>query len=202
MKKDIIFKILTIFSEIDGKIAESQSLTQLHCPPLCGICCSTSRKVEASVIEMLPLAEELFRRGEAADWLERLSQVGDTAPCVFYQPDPLISGNGRCGFYSWRPSVCRLFGFASVKDKNGKPILAACIYQKKAFPALVESAGKAVAEGLVSLNFTDFSLQFSGIDPYLGTRLLPINRAARIALEKYGLEMQMADSQHFSKGDR
>ncbi|OQX23610.1 MAG: hypothetical protein BWK80_25130 [Desulfobacteraceae bacterium IS3] len=147
---------------------------------------------------MLPLAEELFRRNEAADWLARLAEVGDTDSCVFYQPDPLIPGNGRCRFYSRRPSLCRLFGSASVKDKNGKAILAACVCQKKAFPSIVESAGKAVSEGLVSLNFTDFSIQFSGIDPYLGTRLLPINRAARIALEKYGLEMQMADSQHFS----
>jgi len=197
MEKDVIFRILTIFSQIDRKIAEFQSVTTLHCPPLCGKCC-TSNKIEVSVAEMFPLAEELFRRDEAVVWLGRLSAAGDTDICLFYQPDPLIPGNGRCQFYSWRPSVCRLFGFASVKDKKGKPKLAACARQKISFPSIVESAGNSVQSGLIALNFTDYSIQLSGVDPYLGSRLLPINRAARIALEKYGLEMQMAGSQHFS----
>lgn len=194
MQKNIISGISAIYSQIDKETETFRAKTSLQCPPGCGICC-TSVKVEATVLEMLPLARELFQQGEAFRWLEHIPEADDERKCVFYQPDPLISVKGRCLVYPWRPSLCRLFGFAAVKDKNGRSEAVICKYQKKSMPRIAAAVKAAVLNGLSIPRFTDFSMQISALDPSPENRLIPINQATRLALEKYGLALQLTVSQ-------
>ncbi|MBS3906955.1 MAG: YkgJ family cysteine cluster protein [Syntrophaceae bacterium] len=58
-----------------------------------------------------------FLEERPKQWLERIASVRETERCVFFHPDPLIPGNGHCQLYVFRPSVCRLFPFAAMKNE-------------------------------------------------------------------------------------
>jgi len=147
--------------------------------------------VEATVTEMLPAAQELFQRGAAYEVLERLRSDGDAGMCVFFVPDSVESLKGHCRYYSWRPTVCRLFGLAARKNKRSRLDLAFCKCQKEWAPALVAAALDALSGGQKAPDYTNFSIRFSALD----NELMPINRATRMAVERYGLRVQMAEAQ-------
>jgi uncharacterized protein len=185
-------QVMELYTQIDQKIAAFQQATQLHCPPGCGACCENPQ-VEVTPLELLPLAIELFQRGEATDWLERVSTELLPDVCVFYKPDPLIPGNGRCQVYPWRPTLCRLFGFATVRNRLSQPELAACVRHKATQPDQVAQAQAAIAQGLPAPNFAELSQQVANLDPYWGTQPMPINQALRVALERVGISYQYQD---------
>ena len=113
--RDLSCSVLELYSEMDRQTAEFRTTTGLRCLPGCGRCCDSAAP-EVTVIELLPAAEELFSRGEAQQWLERIASIRGTEKCIRYQPDPLIPGNGRCRLYLWRPSACRLFAFGAIRN--------------------------------------------------------------------------------------
>ena len=78
---DLSHRVLELYSEMDSRTSEFQSRTGLQCPPGCGQCCE-SAVPEATVIELLPAAEELFSRGEAQQWLERIASIRKNERCV------------------------------------------------------------------------------------------------------------------------
>jgi Fe-S-cluster containining protein len=188
MGSGFVSKVVELYAVIDRHTSALQAATGLHCPPGCGRCCS-SEEVEATVVEMLPLAVEVFRLGEAERWLELIDRGNSSEACVLYQADVLVSGNGRCSFYAWRPIVCRLFGFAAVKNKHGKPELVACAREKEIMPLAVVRAQEGFAAGAQAPNFTDYSLQIRGLEP--GGSLMPVNLAVQLALEREGLRRRL-----------
>jgi Fe-S-cluster containining protein len=190
MNRDVLKQVTDLYDRIDEQTAALQGATGLHCPPGCGKCCENP-EVETTVLEMLPLALELWRRGEASAWLDRVAQVNECDPCVFYSPDPFIPGNGRCSVYPWRPSLCRLFAFATVNDKQGTPQLAACVRHKATIPEEVDRAKSAIAAGLDAANFSHVSTQIANLDPSLGIERFPINQALKLALQRVGLIAQL-----------
>ncbi len=187
--RNLINSVLELYSEMDRQTAEFRKATGLYCLSGCGQCCA-SASPEVMVIELLPAAEELFSRGEAQPWLERLGSVGEAERCVFFQPDPLIPGNGRCQLYAFRPSVCRLFAFAAMKNKHGKAELVTCRRLKEERPIAVKAAQEAISEGLATPSFDSFSIKIAALEPSFGRWRVPINRALRLALERYGLTVQ------------
>ncbi len=178
---------------MDRKTAEFQGATGLRCPPGCGECCESARP-KATMIELLPAAQELFLRGEAELWLERISFAGESGPCVFYRPDPHVFGNGRCGLYEFRPSVCRLFGFATMKNKKGRYELVTCHRQKETDPERFRNVEEAISKGLSAPSFDHFLLRVLVLEPALAKERFPINQALRLALERYGLMLQIGSS--------
>jgi Fe-S-cluster containining protein len=189
MDATVLARLLEVYEEIDNQTAAMRAITELRCPPGCGRCCS-STTVEATVLEMLPVARELLRRREALSLLERLGAADDEGPCVFYQPERSAPGEGCCGIYVLRPSVCRLFGYGAVKNKYGIAQLAVCTVMNEVIPRAAQGAADAVRRGLAAPTFTDFARQVAGLEPALGGRVLPINRALRFALEREGLALQ------------
>jgi Fe-S-cluster containining protein len=196
-------QVMAVYAQIDQATTAFQIATGIHCPSGCGQCCE-SPNVEATPLEMLPLALELFRTGDVDLWLEQVAATNEAGPCVFYKPDPLIPGNGRCQKYPWRPSVCRLFGFAAVSRKNGIPELAACIRHKQLMPELVDAARAMLLEQSRSTDsqsqpsltpvpgFAEYSQLVTNLDPTWGTERMPINRALKIALERVGVVMTLS----------
>jgi len=152
LNHDISVAVTAVYQNLDAQIASFQTATGLHCPEGCGQCCENP-EIEATPLEMLPLAAELLRRGDARQWLDKAHRADHSGQCVFYRPDPLISGHGRCHLYLWRPVLCCLFGFAALPDKQGVPRLAICRQHKATMPETVAMSQVAIADGLPVVQF-------------------------------------------------
>lgn len=180
---------MAVFQDIDRQTAEFQQATGLQCPPGCGKCCQ-SPTVEVTVLDCLPYAIELLSQNSAIAVLEQLAALPVNAPCIFYQMDAVIPGNGRCGIYAWRPALCRLFGFATVRDKHGQVELATCVEHKASQPAIVAEIPAALVQGLAAPSFSQCTQSIAEIEPSMGTECMPINQAWQQAIERVGLWMQ------------
>lgn len=185
-------QVMDLYRQIDQQTHAFQAETQLHCPTGCGRCCENPH-VEATPLEMVPLAVELFRQGEAVKWLES-TEVNETNTCLFYEPDLLTPGNGRCQIYPWRPSICRLFGYATVTDRDGQPRFAACMRHKADIPEVVATIQEAIAQGLPAPSFAT-SQQIAHLAPHLGAEQMPVHQALNVALRWVGLNFQMEQTE-------
>lgn len=171
------------FDRLEKEITAFKSETQLNCVAGCGKCCSKPN-IEASPLEFLPWALHLFLNGLAESTLEELNQKTDSN-CHLYRPFSAIDrDNGSCSSYKYRGLICRLFGYASSRDKYGQLRMATCKTIKEGQQENYKAAEEAIANGLYVPIFTDYYMQLSQIDNRLATLLLPINQSLIIALEE------------------
>lgn len=179
-------EVSRLYRDLEKEIGRFKKRTGLDCAPGCGHCCE-NENVTATVLEFLPLAVELWKKGEAKKWLERLDSAGSSRVCVFYGPFGVGEGRGRCLIYPKRALICRLFGFSCVKDKNGASRFAACSALKKAVPEKISKIQTAIDAGDKALCMTHYSTRLTGIDPELSREYFSVNEAAKAALEKAGM---------------
>src|SRR4051812_18901933 len=97
-----------LYEEMSSTFSSYQSSTGWSCLSGCGKCC-LNPEIEASPLEMIPMALKLYDEGKLEAWIEKLKST-DQEFCLAYEGD--IQGKGKCGQYSTRPSVCRMFGVA------------------------------------------------------------------------------------------
>ena len=185
-----VWRLWRIFERIDEMTRQFRRRSKLRCVAGCGRCCENPR-IEATVLDVLPLAVYLWQKGEAQDRYEKARQISFSGECIFYQRDPASAGKGRCSVYPWRPSVCRLFGFSAGTDKNDQPQLVTCTTIKNGQTEEFAAALKAVAEGMPVPRMKDFSVKVFSVDPDLARAWLRINEAAAKAIERLGLERQL-----------
>ncbi|GAB3285740.1 YkgJ family cysteine cluster protein [Parahaliea aestuarii] len=170
-----------VFEELESTFAGYQRRTGLNCTSGCGACCNNP-EVEASPLEMLPLALDLFDRGLAENTLTSLDNYSGFS-CIHFVRHSLDGSRGECGIYRQRPSLCRMFGAAGVSGKFGQPRLSVCRSIKEEQPAahllaltnLDDDPPPRMSEGKEKVRQLDHSL---------GQRDFPINEALRAALEK------------------
>ncbi|MGA8180193.1 MAG: hypothetical protein WB792_09045 [Desulfobacterales bacterium] len=193
----LVSKVTELFAVIDKNVAEFQLKSGLRCPNMCGGCCPTV-DVLTTILELLPAAQEILFRGTGAFWMDRISAKDPSRLCVFYQTRPAPEASGHCEFYAWRPAVCRLFGYAAIRTREGKSALAVCKHLKKTAPDSVSAAMAVEAEAPC---FTWYGTQISGLDPVLGTKMLPINMALRHAIERTGLQIHLAYHERLVSSD-
>jgi len=192
----VLAEFRTVDRAIDGFVAASG----LACPPGCGACCN-SPEVEATTVELLPMAEALAADGRADEALAALDDalargrletaLGAPAPsrCVMFRPDPVDPARGRCGAYTVRPLVCRLFGFGTRQTRTGRVELVACRVMRASDPARmqrVESDSELLSLAPVMADHA----QALGVEGEVA-RLRPINVALRDALERVVLARRM-----------
>ena len=89
-----------------------------------------------------------------------------------------------------------------MKNKNGKPELLTCRRQKEQIPVLVKGAQEAISGGMVVPGFDYFFLKMVALEPSLGRQRLPINRALHLALERYGLTVQLMEANRYKARER
>lgn len=179
-------RLRELFEAIDRETAAFAGLSGLACPAGCGACC-LSPEVETTELEMRVMADHLWNCGAAEAVLERLEAADAPGSCVLYQPETGNARRGRCGHYAQRPTLCRLFAFAAVRDKAGGNRLAACRVHREADPAGVARAEEAVAAGRWTAPlFSRVAEALWDIDPELGSVRRPINEALRRALHREG----------------
>jgi len=187
MLQELESRVLELFAAIDGAVGRFQASSGLHCPPGCVECCH-SEKVEATVLEMVPMAFRLFRTDQAELLVKRLDRLDGSQRCILFRPD-LVDNGGGCSQYPYRGLVCRLFGFAGSRDRYAQPRLAHCRVMKAMDSAV---APELLAEQLADMPlFSEFGLALTALQPALGTRRLPINEALRLALDKVGLVLHL-----------
>lgn len=184
-------RVMSAFAQVDQKIAAFQLKTGLRCVSGCGRCCPES-DIQTTVLEMIPAAHEILCRGQSGFWIDRIAEQNSTGRCVFFSTEQLPDSSGHCEFYKWRPAICRLFGFATVHNRLNQKLLAACKYMKQTCP---ETVATAVACQDEAPCFSDVGTSIYGLDPALGTRLMPINEALEKAVTRLGLYMQMVQNE-------
>ncbi len=196
----VIGDMMVLFDGIDRQTEKFAGQTGLQCPAKaqsrcggdkngCGACFENP-DVETTVAEVLPLAVHLWSKGSALGKLEDIRSKSFKGVCVFY--DPLLQIQGRCRIYPFRPGLCRLFGFAARKNKYGQRKLITCKIIKDSQPLACKRTGEELLKGTWDPPLlTTHALAVAKIDPLHGQKLLPINQAIRLGVEKigYGLEL-------------
>lgn len=184
---EIVSRVKELYSQIDKKVAAFQLKSGLRCPVGCGACCPTGN-VQVTILEMLPAAHEILKSGAAVVWLERIGTPSDSNQCVLFCSEPPAEAVGHCRFYQFRPAICRLFGFASVRRRTGTKALSICKRIRQTDPQKAAEADLLAEEAPC---FIHYSARIYSLDPFLGTRLMPINTALRQALDRIGLRHAM-----------
>lgn len=163
---------------LDRDIALFKRNTGLKCAAGCSACCNYE-SIEATVLEFLPFAYHSYRLGLMDQHFDEL-EGAVSGVCAFHQQRK--DGWG-CSIYPVRGLICRLFGFSATLDKNSHPILAACKELKGSDPATIAIVSDFIASGGRIPVFCSYYSTLAGIDPALGSRMLPINLALKNALE-------------------
>ena len=170
-----------VFKGLEKDVVAFKHATNLKCVSGCGRCC-TKPDIEASILEFLPLAYHLHKKGLALEWYQKLGALESTI-CHVFSPIFLEGSGGMCSQYAYRGLICRLFGFSAKLDKHGIPQMVTCKTIKEEFPMSYQSALIHISEGKKTPVMRNYYFQLQAIDSNLGTKLLPINDAIREALK-------------------
>ena len=170
---DKIKRVKRIYRQLDIHNSTFKRASGMACPENCGECCKKP-DIEATVLEFLPAAYELYLSGEYEGILERLSSNEDPI-CVFFNP---FREGGNCSMYGNRGLVCRLFGFSTRPDRNGKVVLVTCSILKRSMDQVIPGNNLQKAPVMPS-----YYMKLFGIDPQMSTTYFPVNEAIRKALE-------------------
>ncbi|MCX7957743.1 MAG: YkgJ family cysteine cluster protein [Deltaproteobacteria bacterium] len=163
-----------LFEEIDREISLYQNSSGIKCAEHCrGECCNKN-DIFATVLEFIPLAFFLHSEG-LADRIFTETVNAENGLCVLY-----LRESGKCMFYIQRGLLCRLFGFSSVRDKNGGLQVVTCRQIKSEYRESLKS-------NPCNIVMSDWYRRLSAIDLHLGTELLHINEAIKTAIEQTGI---------------
>ena len=171
----------SLFDQLEQETQQFQDKSGLGCVSGCGKCCSYPN-IDASPLEFLPWAFQVFLSGKAEEALEAL-QSHPNQTCFLLTPVSILS-KGHCGSYKHRGLICRLFGYAASKDKYGKLRLVTCKIIKEGQANHYHITSEAISKGMYVPIFTDYYMQLNQIDYQMGSKTMPINRALKMALEE------------------
>lgn len=185
---ETVFNLQKILDEIGSTFSGFQSESGLACLPGCGKCCLFP-DVESTILECLPLALKIYREGNLETWIERAEKADEV--CVAWIGDR-ETGAGKCGEYTVRPAICRLFGASGYFDKNHAVSLSVCKLIKEAHPEILAkvSAGRT-AENTPMISQWYSKIQSLGSGDLIARR--PINHAILEALRLIGFYAQYQD---------
>lgn len=178
-------QVSTVMAEVGQVYARYQQDIGLTCRTGCGECCRHPG-IEATVLEMLPLAHRLVAEERAEQVLTDLADRDDPR-CYFYQSQSADGKQGQCSVYAERPGICRFFGAAGITGREGEYQLSTCRNIKTDHPLVY-------ANTLIALQSDPPPLikhgqeQIRQLDPELASQSLPINQALATAVEKVLLE--------------
>jgi|SRR5690554_940932 len=170
-----------LFYDLDQEITLFQKESNLSCVAGCGKCC-TYPNVDASPLEFLPWAFFLFLNGEAEKTLTSLNQITQSTCYIFKSLS--IHGQGKCSQYKYRGLICRLFGFGANRDKYGHLRLATCKIIKEGQSKNYEAAVQSILKGTNVPVFTEYYMKLGQIDHQMASKILPINKALKMAIEE------------------
>ena len=176
-----VLAVENLFQQLEQESTLFKQASNIHCLSACGKCCSYAN-IEASPLEFLPWAFHLFLEGEAENTLQKLKS-NHNGTCLLYKH--LCTQNvSHCDNYKYRGLICRLFGCAANRDKNGQIRLITCKLIKEQQHEEYTAAQKSITQDLKVPIFTDYYMLLNQIDFHLGNMILPINKALKTSLEE------------------
>lgn len=182
--KEFSHNLLNLYQEMSSTFSSYQHSTGLTCVNACGRCC-LNPEVEATLYEMIPMAQKILENGQLEEWIEKL-ETTERNFCLAYQPDQ-VEGQGKCVFYDERPGVCRMFGVAGYFTKKHEVTLSVCKVIKEFHN--VKELPVGLDPSLTPM-LSDWSFKMGSLEPKLVQEKLPINEALLKALYKVALYSQ------------
>ncbi len=173
-----IQKIESLQTEADNETKAFKNRYKIDCLEFCSKCCRYE-DINATTLEFLPLAWHFYKTGQLEEIHNKISNYNEPQ-CIF---SILEKGKWGCSVYPSRGLICRLFGFASVENKYGKPVFAVCHSLKVAKPNEISTICEKIEKGGKTPVISDFYRKLAMIDLKLGEELLPINQAIKSACE-------------------
>jgi uncharacterized protein len=187
-------QLFEVYSDLERQIADFKGRAGIDCLRKCQTCCSTAKYVEASIFEMLPLSLRLWEEGRAEEILEKLDGVHPEDLCISLNLHPTEEVPEGCLNYSYRPLICRLFGFSATVDKHGHPRIVICKPLKERNSGIDDRINEQIRGELPVPLMPDFSRKIAFIDPRLGQEKYPINIALWEALELVGQKIHLHEA--------
>lgn len=177
--------LLKNYEEMSLAFSSAQTKNNLQCPSDCGRCCQNP-SIEASVLEMLPMALYLHDNNLTDAYLEKIDQAMNTTQyCI-----GLL--NNRCHLHPFRPTICRMFGVSGHLDKNRKLQASICKVLKEVNP---QDSQKVIAdpENHNLPVMTHWSSKLLTLEPELLSNKMHINLALKHAIQKVELYLLYAE---------
>ena len=171
-----------LFSQLEKDVATFQQATGLGCRTGCGLCCKKP-DIHATILEFLPLAYHLYKTGESEKWQVYLEENPEQSVCHVLTPFLSKDAGGFCSQYDYRGLICRVFGFSASLDNRGKAQLITCKIIKEDLPNAVAKANEHISNKRTTPIISNYYHQLRGIDPDLGSQLLPINTAIKESIK-------------------
>lgn len=186
----IIFEVEEVFRELDQHIAQTSLITGMQCPPFCSSCCRKT-DIEASVLEFIPFAASLYQTNKVDEFLTHLDQCDENSFCALFSSEAWKEGKWGCQSYQKRGLICRLFGFSYRLNRKELPELVTCKILKGKHPEEIRQLQKFGTDHPQDIPlFRNYSMKLYAIEPDLALKLLPINQAIRLAIEKLYFQFQ------------
>lgn len=188
---DLVQRVVTHFEELDRATARYGGAVGISCPPGCGRCCQNPQ-IEATVLDMIPVARELLRDadGNAIDEIYQRALAEES--CIFFKQDAHDRSKGRCGIYPLRPSLCRLFGFAPRSGKHGAMEHVGCGVHKEMDPGINARAEAYLRTKPQVADYQTSAQRLASIQPNLAESRGPLNKKLAEALDYLGLQMTLS----------
>jgi uncharacterized protein len=184
--RDLSHNLKKLFDEMWETFSSYQASAGLPCITGCGQCC-LNPEVDASTLEMIPIALKIFDDGKLEEWLEKTS-TPTQEHCLFYVQG-IGPWQGYCGIYQERPALCRMFGVAGYLNKDRDVTLSICKHISQKYPVETLAAKEKAKTERVPV-FATWTTLVSGLGtPELNQRY-PINEALKRALHKISILAQ------------
>lgn len=177
---DTVKSVEEIFQSLDVEVSAFKNWSGLSCASGCGKCC-TKPDIEATVLEFLPLAYNLFKtEGYTPELYAHVIDEGDSL-CALHDKTRSM---GMCKNYTYRGMICRLFGYSARINRLNQAELITCsiIKTEQATPYQQAAVLIQVGDRTVPI-MAKYYMQLLALDPELGKTLYPVNTAIRKAIE-------------------
>ncbi|WP_372775932.1 YkgJ family cysteine cluster protein [Mangrovibacterium sp.] len=148
----------------------------IACASKCHLCC-LKKDISASPLEFLPLAYHLVKNGQADAFYDRLEILPKNELCILFSA--IGDHAGGCSQYPDRGLICRLFGYAANRDKQGQSRLVTCktIKESTTFSEIKPAQMKKAPI------MSEYYTKLAAIDFNLANEQMQINDAIKRALE-------------------
>lgn len=181
--------ILREFNLISEEFSSFQKNSNLDCVAGCGKCCFKP-DIYCSPVELLPMALELIKNGEAEDFLKRIESVGSR--CIFLKVTDEENFKGYCTHYEHRPLTCRTFGVYLRHGKNKTIEPTVCKVLKDEKPLEYQKLKEMDFSKEESKAFIDVCKnRLASLDPSLMEEEMPINQSLRVMISKMLLYLDL-----------
>jgi len=175
-------KVEELFHLLEEEISQLKEETGVHCIENCIYCCTTP-KIMATSLEFYPLAENLYKTGQAEQVLEMIHNSENRTSCPLLNSVSIGGSRIGCTQYEKRGMICRLFTYNYTTDKHGLRKISACKAMKLAQPDEIRKTNEILKEKPIGPRASGYYSQLQTIDFIEGQNLYPIRDAIIVAIE-------------------